>query len=128
MPMGTKTILRIAAGGLFSVTIFLSVNVFNKIRKIFSNVKCNVAKGNKVWYFHNIAEYIIAIKNWEIPQMANMKIIESEASFGNLFNGIVAIDCAPPSRLKIWTKLKNKLIFDFFSKKKQCVSSHYFST
>ena len=105
MPIGTKTILRIAAGGLFSVTIFLSVNVFNKIRKIFSNVKCNVPKGNKVWYFHNIAEYIIAIKNWEIPQMANMKIIESEASFGNRFNGIVAMDWAPPSRLKIWTKL-----------------------
>ena len=117
MPIGTKTILRIAAGGLFSVTIFLSVNVFNKIRKIFSNVKCNVPKGNKVWYFHNIAEYIIAIKNWEIPQMANMKIIESAASFGKRFNGIVAIDCAPPSRLKIWTKLwKINWYLNFFKK------------
>ena len=117
MPIGTKTILRIAAGGFFSVTIFLSVNVFNKIRRKFSNVKCNVPKGNKVWYFHNIAEYIIAIKNWEIPQMANMKIIESEASFGNLFNGIVAIDCAPPSRLKIWTKLwKINWYLNFFKK------------
>ena len=83
-PMGTKIIFPIPPGACPSVAIFFPAkNPFETINlKTYSRVKSKIPKGSKVRYFHKITKYTMAISNWEIPQMANMKMIESAAGFG----------------------------------------------
>ena len=82
--MGTKIIFPIPPGACPSVAIFFPAkNPLETINlKTYSRVKSKIPKGSKVRYFHKITKYTMAISNWEIPQMANMKIIESAAGFG----------------------------------------------